>query len=295
MIVSASSILARRADRGALDGVTADDIRAQMFNKPAAPAAEQPKSETIVIVEEAVPAKAAAPAQCPLQASEECPIMASFSDFKVFPIFTGESTEKAFTTQLGKNWVAAGASVSGLFYTGSPKSQKLGGGALLEASINAFNADNDTWGLDLTVPVSYEYMSISSNDDAHRVSFPLMFRPYYRFDFGDGFVITPYLNCGAGGAYTYLKSADSASKNLAFVWIVGGGVEFSFLGDFSVTPKYEWYNTEDSSNDYYQAPGVEFAWKFAKNMTLVAEYNCRIYQEANMYSHIGLIKVRYDF
>lgn len=30
-------------------------------------------------------------------------------------------------------------------------------------------------------------------------------------------------------------------------------------------------------------------------MTLVADYSCRIYEQANLFSHIGLIKLRYDF
>lgn len=85
------------------------------------------------------------------------------------------------------------------------------------------------------------------------------------------------------------------SKDLAFLWIVGGGVEISFLKDFSFTPKYEWVNFEDNGNAYYQAGGAEFAWKFAKNMTVVADYSCRIYEMANLFSHIGLIKLRYDF
>lgn len=131
----------------------------------------------------------------------------------------------------------------------------------------------------------------------HRVNFPLMLRPYYRFFVSEDVVITPYLNCGAGGAYQYFKGDDmlGTSKDLAFLWIVGGGVEISFLKDFSFTPKYEWVNFEDNGNAYYQAGGAEFAWKFAKNMTVVADYSCRIYEMANLFSHIGLIKLRYDF
>lgn len=286
MAIAASAALhARKADRGALDGVTADDIR-NGGPVATAPAGNAVKSETATI---AIKKEEAKPAACPAAKCSE--------GFRVFPVFAGGSGEKCYTTQFGKDWAGIGMGGGGLFYTGSDSTQKLGGNAVAEISINAFSSADDKWGLNLAVPVAYEYISISSNDDMHRVNFPLMLRPYYRFFVSEDVVITPYLNCGAGGAYQYFKGDDmlGTSKDLAFLWIVGGGVEISFLKDFSFTPKYEWVNFEDNGNAYYQAGGAEFAWKFAKNMTVVADYSCRIYEMANLFSHIGLIKLRYDF
>lgn len=281
-IAAAAALHARRADRGALEGVTAEDIR-NSGPAAAAPAGNAAEVETVTItVEEETPQPAA------------CPAAKCSKGFRVFPAFAGGSAEKCYTTQFGKDWAGVGMGGGGLFYTGDGKTQKLGGNALAEISINAFSSADDKWGMNLAVPVAYEYISLSSNDDLHRVNFPLMLRPYYRFFVSEDVIITPYLNCGAGGSYQYLKS-EATSKNLAFLWIVGGGVEISFLKDFSFTPKYEWTNFEDNGNSYYQAGGAEFAWKFAKNMTVVADYSCRIYEQANLFSHIGLIKLRYDF
>lgn len=286
MAIAASAALhARRADRGALEGVTADDIR-KSAPVAAAPAGNAVESETVTVT---IENEAATPAACP---ADKCS-----GEFRVFPAFAGGSAEKCYTTQFGKDWAGIGMGGGGMFFTGDSKTQKLGGNAAVEISINAFSSADDKWGLNLAVPVAYEYISLSSNYDLHRVNFPLMLRPYYRFFVSEDVIITPYLNCGAGGAYQYFKGDNmiGTSKNLAFLWVVGGGVEISFLKDFSFTPKYEWVNFEDNGNTYYQAGGAEFAWKFAKNMTLVADYSCRIYEQANLFSHIGLIKLRYDF
>lgn len=92
MAIAASAALhARRADRGALEGVTADDIR-NSAPVAAAPAGNAVESETVTVT---IENEAAKPAACP---ADKCS-----GEFRVFPAFAGGSAEKCYTTQFGKD------------------------------------------------------------------------------------------------------------------------------------------------------------------------------------------------
>lgn len=305
IIALAISAQAKKADRGDLDGVTADDLRAKApATQTAQPQAPQGATVTVevqeaVVVAEAQPAQAACPAKaanCPAAAA--CPAnpeACSTCEMQVLPILQGkEFAPKAYTTQFGQNWAAIGGGINIL--KGFPQGgQKLGANAIIEGSINVLSACDDTYGLNLVVPLTFNYISASSTSDAYGFQFPVYARPYYRFNVSEDVVITPYGDFGVGGAFGYTSEEASSEKTLAFVWAVGAGVEISFYKDFSFTPKYSWFNAQDGGTEYKQVAGGEFAWRFASNMTAVAEYSYSFFKEANARDHAVTVKVRYEF
>lgn len=259
----AATANAEKADRGDLSGVSAADIRAQ---KPVvvAPAPEA-KAPAVVVADKPACAKA-------------CPV-------------AQQAASKSYLTQFGKNWAAIGGGVNIYKVDGR---QKLGANGALELSVNALSFDDDKYGLNVLVPLSFLYVSADSETDLYNFSFPLNFRPYYRFDVCDDVVITPFGDFAAGGSYAYLSS-DATKKNLAFLWSVGAGVEISFCEVFSFTPKYTWLNEEDGGSAYRQVASAELAWKFADNMVAVAEYGYSFFREASSRDHSVIVKLRYEF
>lgn len=259
----AAAANAEKADRGDLSGVSAADIRAQ---KPVvvAPAPEA-KAPAVVVADKPACAKA-------------CPV-------------AQQAASKSYLTQFGKNWAAIGGGVNIYKVDGR---QKLGANGALELSVNALSFDDDKYGLNVLVPLSFLYVSADSETDLYNFSFPLNLRPYYRFDVCDDVVITPFGDFAAGGSYAYLSS-DSTKKDLAFLWSIGAGVEISFCEVFSFTPKYTWLNEEDGGSAYRQVASAELAWKFADNMVAVAEYGYSFFREASARDHSVVVKLRYEF
>lgn len=254
---------AEKSDRGDLSGVNAADIRAQ---KPAAVAPAPEATAPAVVVAD----KPACGKSCPA---------------------AQKAASKSYLTQFGKSWAAIGGGVNIYKIDGR---QKLGANGALELSINALSFDDDKYGLNVLVPLSFDYISVDSESDVYRFAFPLNLRPYYRFDVCEDVVITPFGDFAAGGSYAYVSSYGAA-KNLAFLWSLGAGVEISFCEVFSFTPKYTWLNEEDAGSSYCQIASAEFAWKFADNMVAVAEYGYSFFREASARDHAVVVKLRYEF
>jgi len=278
LITLASFASARTADRHGLEApdplpVATVQAPAPVKAVPAESPVEKAKAPVVSPAAKTEAATEVAKSACPLAENAKC------------------AAGKQFTTALGINYVSVGASVS---VTSAVGIDPLGAGAKLEGSLNVYKSCDDVYGLNLAVPLSYDYTSVSDALNLHQFTFPIYARPYYRFFVGEDVVITPYADCGVGGMYAY-EGMTKSSDDMFFVWAVGGGVEISFLKDFSFTPKYSYSNIESKPSSYYQSVGAEFTWKFTCNMAVSAEYQHYFMEEGEIAENIAIVKVRYEF
>ncbi len=204
-------------------------------------------------------------------------------------------------SQFGKNYVTTSAQIlsASMGGTGRSVSTELGVGAFIELSFNLYKDEADTYGVNLALPLAYSWMAGHTSGvrvDIHQFQFPAYLRPYYRFKVSEDLTITPFLNAGVGGLYTYTDLHMYGDDNrLDFVWGVGGGVEFMFFKNFAFTPKYEYTRAESSPTTDQNIVGAEFAWKFTKNMALFAEYQHIFMGNSSNYMDNGRLGVRFEF
>lgn len=266
-IITLTTILAAAAM------ANADNV-AVTVAKPAQPAQQQaakPEAQkatvAVVVAQSAQEAKAAAPAaQCPAKKAE---------------------CKKQFVSALGKNWASFGG-------FGGDINGMAAFGAVAQVNVNVFECKDCDFGLDVSVPLQYIYASVNADTDAHQFMFPVNLRPYYRVVKTEDVVITPYLDCGVGGLYSYMDNV-SDKEDLLFTWQLGAGVEIAFCKDFSFTPKYSYNRVESAPYSYYQVLGAEFAWKFTCNMVASVEYQHWFMQDAHSDADLGFVKIRYEF
>ena len=202
----------------------------------------------------------------------------------------------AYTTAFGKNYFSFGGSMH--FVTSKLSGSTdhlLGGGARIEASMNLYQSDCDKYGVQLVLPLSFDYTSFHGDVDQNTLVFPLYARPYYRIAVCEDLVLTPYVNIGAGGFYSYTNTPAYSDKDLSFMWGAGCGLEVSFMKNYSVTFKYDYVDVEDSPAYYDQALGAELAWKFQKNMVAAFDYAHVFYKSGSTCADVFTLKLRYEF
>lgn len=208
-----------------------------------------------------------------------------------------QKAKPEFTSALGKNYVGFGLGGGNLDAGIAGNCASLG--AVLEGNINVFLSDDETFGLDINVPLKYNFLGVNEGDNYQTFNFPLNFRPFYRFVAAENFVITPYADCGFGGMYSHFNSADVEPDGINLTWKLGGGVEFSFAKNFSFAAKYS-YNAIGGNYfiSHYTTVGGELSWKFSFHMVASIEYGHDFYpthfigiDDADW----GMLKIRYEF
>jgi len=220
------------------------------------------------------------------QASTTCKPCKSACE-QVKPSCCESCAEAGFATAFGSNYVSFGGFAGSL-------GNFAAAGADLELNINVFKCKN--MGLDVALPLQYIYSSIDADTDLNGFEFPVALRPYYRAKVSDCILLTPYLEMGIGGRYDHICNNNYRNDNLRYVWFAGAGVEVSLCKSFYVTPKYEYYRDENFAQlGYRHSLGAEFGWKFAKNMTAVAEYRHDFCKYDAMSSDFAGVKIRYNF
>ncbi len=202
-------------------------------------------------------------------------------------------------SQFGKSYVRAEAGIAGYTSAMPNYSSEIGTGAFLEFVFNACEDDSATYGLNIAIPLEY-YWGAGHSDgiraDNHAFYFPLHLRPYYKFNVSENLTITPFITAGAGGLYRYQDAHGYGNADsLDFFWIVGAGVEFTFFKDFAFAPRYDYDRVESNPASYEHIVAAQFAWKFAKNMALIAEYQHIFLNNLDNCEDIGRLGVRFEF
>ena len=245
--------LAREADRGAFEGVSAEDIRRGDVSTQEI--LEKMKANSNGSVEAEIPQ-------------------------------SGHSTvslNSAFSS-LGANYVQVGAAADFITMFGSTET---GVDARLGLNLNLYKqSDNSGLGVDLSVPLEYMYIDASlapTSMEVNTFSFPVYLRPYYAFEVTPNFVIKPFVQAGVGGKYSDIDvsvaNASAWADGFAFTWAVGGGVEFCIYKDFYIQGRYLYNdsNAEDSCIDDYITPeheiSAEIGYRLTDNLAIVVQYS----------------------
>lgn len=263
----AASASAMKADRGAFEGVSSEDIRSGAVSS------------------QELQAKAEAEAK----SRAEAKAIYGMSSWEISKMSRNFSS-------LGANYFQLGAGADFVTASGTTKT---GVDARLGLNVNLYKENsNSGFGIDLCVPLEYTYVDISegaavpmigsaSIGSVDQFSFPAYLRPYYAIEISSDFVIKPFAQVGVGGRYSYMDYSfdvgimhgDVSMDGLAFTWAVGGGVEFCIFKDFYIQGKYLYNDSsaEDTSIDYYITPeheiSAEIGYRFTKNFALVVQYS----------------------
>lgn len=268
----AASASAMKADRGAFEGVTAEDIRSGAVSS------------------QELQAKAESEAKSRAESRVQYAVSTDTASWNFSKRGSGSFSS------LGENYIQLGAGADFVTASGTTKT---GVDARLGLNVNLYKEkSNSGFGIDLCVPLEYTYVDISegaavpmigsaSIGSVDQFSFPAYLRPYYAIEISSDFVIKPFAQVGVGGRYSYMDYSfdvgimhgDASMDGLAFTWAVGGGVEFCIFKDFYIQGKYLYNDSsaEDTSIDYYITPeheiSAEIGYRFTKNFALVVQYS----------------------
>ena len=181
-------------------------------------------------------------------------------------------------SSLGSNYLQVGAAADLLTSGGNTEAgidAKIGG------NLNLYESKSGSqFGVDLYIPLEYSYIDTSDlvSEHVNLFTFPAYLRPYYNFDVTEDFSIRPFVQAGVGGRYTYISSIIDLS-GVAFIWAVGGGVEFCIFDDFYVQGKYLYSDSSASTEsiDYYITPeheiSVEIGYRISQQISIIAQYS----------------------
>ncbi len=256
--ISTLSLFAERANRGELEGVTADDIKSGRF--------EENRNKTF---------------------SDN---VTEFFDDAASILVTKEPT-KEFSS-LGSNYLQVGAGAN--FLQGFESGDITGIDAKMELNFNVYK--NSNFGVDVLIPLEYTYLEDSNTYPSEEMkeklefnffTFPIYLRPYYSIEINSDFTVKPFLQFGVGGRYSYYETKGSDSygswksntEGVSFVWTVGGGVEVSLYQDFYIQCKYLYHDTSTSRDSilYTITPeheiSAEVGYRFTKELAVVLQYS----------------------
>ena len=165
----------------------------------------------------------------------------------------------------------------------------IGGGAYLELQMAAFKNSNKNFGIDVSIPVKFDYMSADDKTDItslrySRTDIPVQILPYFRYAFSRDFVVSPFLFAGAGVSINHVKLEGVGSRNeTAFMYKFGGGIEFLVFKGLAITPKFTYtklsdvdeYSNYDHSTALFETTkelSIEAAIQLVRGWAFTVEY-----------------------
>lgn len=263
-LIMAISILtpfayARKVDRGAFEGISAEDIR----------------SGNISVQELQKKADAEAKSRAEARAQHAAENYNGWSSPR-----RGNGT----FSSLGTNYFQIGGAADLVTSEGTTET---GVDARIGLNFNLYKEKgNSGFGVDALIPLEYTYVDMSegiASAEIHSFTFPIYLRPYYAIEVDSDFVIKPFVQAGVGGRYTYMEANiggfGGSMDGLAFVWAAGGGVELCLFKDFYIQGKYLYNDSsaETTSLDRYATPeheiSVEIGYRFTHQMALIVQYS----------------------
>ena len=190
--------------------------------------------------------------------------------------------------------ITFGGSVNrmGLKYSntqGSIKSDtKIGGGGFFDISFNAVKNKYDNLGLDVVIPISYQYMQTEFSSttaylgdmEYQRTELPIVLRPYLRYAFSEDFVVSPFIQGGVGVMFSSYDNGNRVNDT-TFMYTFGGGIEFQLWKKLAITPKFTYTGIAGESNTWSRRVdlendmkiSLEAAVQLTRGWAFVAEYS----------------------
>ena len=207
----------------------------------------------------------------------------------------------ASATAFGKNYISFGANVNQASL--NDYDTNTGAGANFELKWNLFKDKTDTFGIDASVPLMFNWLETSDyNVNGYEFEFPLYISGYYRLRVEKNFELTPFIEAGCGGLYAASENDGYWSDRVNFMWGLGGGVEALIYKKFALTLKYNYSDAPNSNfgvGNYHigyidrHTISVEGTYKFAHNWAVSLCYQHWIFKKDNT-ADLGLVKVRFE-
>ncbi len=183
------------------------------------------------------------------------------SSWKSQKLLIGSATQTESAAKLGKKGTLSfGGSLNRVdqdYIDGN-----IGGGAYIDLQMAAFKSANKNFGIDVSIPVKFDYMSADDKTDTtslrySRTDIPVQLLPYFRYAFSKNFVVSPFLFAGAGVSINHVKLEGVGSRDeTAFMYKFGGGVEFLVYKGLALTPKFTYTKLSDV-DDYSKVVGLD--------------------------------------
>lgn len=212
------------------------------------------------------------------------------------------ATDNTSAAKIGKRGtITVGGNINcmELEYDDVKSDTRIGGGGNFELAFNVVRSRTRNLGMDVVVPISYNYMKTRFSDyDAsvkyQRTELPVVLRPYFRYAVSKDLLITPFIQGGVGAMIlNYKGSIAGAGADVnegTFMYTFGGGVEFQLYKYVALTPKIsytgiagesdEWRNNVDLERDLKFS--LEAAFQLTRGWAFVAEYSYMMGNDATL-------------
>ena len=165
-----------------------------------------------------------------------------------------ESVERSGSAgSLGKNSISFGGSLN-KYSNDDFIDGKIGGGAWFEVNCAAFKSANRNFGIDISLPVEYNYISVEGKSkydiealdvSYSRIDIPVQFKPYFKYAFSKNFIVSPFVFASAGASINFIDYKAYGEKiygsdGCYFMYNFGAGAEFLIYQGFAITPKFKY-------------------------------------------------------
>ena len=185
------------------------------------------------------------------------------------------ATDNTSAAKIGKRGtITVGGNINcmELEYDDVKSDTRIGGGGNFELAFNVVRSRTRNLGMDVVVPISYNYMKTRFSDyDAsvkyQRTELPVVLRPYFRYAVSKDLLITPFIQGGVGAMMlNYKGSSVALTPKISYTGIAG--------------ESDEWRNNVDLERDLKFS--LEAAFQLTRGWAFVAEYSYMMGNDATL-------------